>query len=253
MQNPLLSIVIVTYQDQTGIRRTLQSLVELMRAASDHAEVIVVDGGSDEILRDEVAGSPYPVVLISEPDSGVYDGMNKGLDRSRGSHVWFLNGGDECAEIRWDELSNRVAEHRGKIILADYLLDTNRLRIKRAARDPSYIWHGLPTSHQAILYPGQEARSARYDLSYRIVGDYEMTARMMKSGVLSVIWHRPLAVFFTGGLSHANARNVAREALQVQRKVLRSGVARVYLSQIRHAVSRNVRAVLSRSESRAEK
>jgi len=172
--------------------------------------------------------------------------MNKGLRLTTGAHVWFLNGGDVCCVDSWPGLKAQLQRHPHELLLADYLLHTGRTPILRHSRDGSYIWHGLPTSHQAIFYPGEQTRHARYDLAYRIVGDYELTARLIAAGMTTQNWHKPVAVFSAGGVSQANSRLLAREAGQVQRDILHLPRARRLLSQGRHLVSRNLRAFQTR-------
>ncbi|MFC5931868.1 colanic acid biosynthesis glycosyltransferase WcaE [Cryobacterium melibiosiphilum] len=250
---PLLSIVTVTYQDLPGLDRTLRSLKNLAAVAGPDLEVVVIDGGSGpaaheaiaEMLATTVAGRAR-VRLVSEPDKGIYDAMNKGLRLTTGAHVWFLNGGDECCLASWSGLKAQFDSSQQRMLLADYLLDTGRGQIHRKARGGSYIWHGLPTSHQAIFYPGEQARESGYDLTYRIVGDYEFTARMIADGIPTQNWYEPVAVFHAGGVSQANTHLLAREAAQVQREILHSPFPRRLLSQARHFISRNLRAFQTR-------
>lgn len=221
--------------------------------AGPEIEVIIIDGGSGpnatgtitEMLAVTITDRAR-VRLVSEPDQGIYDAMNKGLRLSTGGHVWFLNGGDECCVSSWQSLRHQLAEHQERMLLADYLLDTGRAQILRHGRNGSYIWHGLPTSHQAIFYPGPRARSCGFDLQYRIVGDYQFTARLIAEGVYTQNWYEPVAVFHAGGVSQANTRLLAREAGQVQREILRIPLPRRLLSQGRHFVSRNLRAFQTR-------
>ena len=172
--------------------------------------------------------------------------MNKGLQLCTGSHVWFLNGGDECCLALWGALKAELLMHEWDMVLADYLLDTGRSQILRRSRKASYIWHGLPTSHQAIFYPGPIARELHYDLTYKIVGDYEFTARMIASGVRTNNWYQPVAVFHAGGMSQSNTHLLAREAGSVQAEVLHLGLPRRAVSQIRHAASRTLRSFQTR-------
>jgi hypothetical protein len=89
-----LSIITVTMNDLDGLRRTLAS-IEAQTQGLDEIECVVVDGGCDAEVRNLVSEvSAFSVRLISEVDSGVYDGMNKGWRASRGAYAQFLNSGD---------------------------------------------------------------------------------------------------------------------------------------------------------------
>jgi putative colanic acid biosynthesis glycosyltransferase len=222
----------------------LASIQRLVRDAGSAVQVIVVDGDTGPGLREAVASSGVQVDLTSEPDEGIYDAMNKGIARSTGRFVWFLNGGDRSHVDSWHDLSLILTEaDDDTMILGDYLLDTGRGELLRKARRAFYIHHGLPTSHQAILYPGDPIRGARYDLRFRVVGDYELTARLLRSGVRPMVVHRPLAVFAAGGMSQVRAKEIAVEAARVQVETLRTPAPLRLASRALHAASRTRRTL----------
>ena len=191
-----------------------------------------------------MTASGIPVDLSSGPDDGVYDAMNTGIARSSGRFVWFLNGGDMSRVESWELLSALL---RGagddEILMGDYVLDTGNGELLRRARPPIYIHHGLPTSHQAILYPGARIRGARYDLRFQIVGDYELTARLIREGARPVVAHVPLAVFTAGGMSQVRAKEIAVEASRVQVETLRTPAPVRLASRALHTASRIRRTV----------
>ncbi|HZH55525.1 MAG TPA: glycosyltransferase family 2 protein [Sphingobacteriaceae bacterium] len=90
---PTLSVITVVYNNVKDIARTLHSVLD---QSYPHIEYVVVDGGSTDgtlaVLRqyeDRISQ------LISEPDEGIYDAMNKGLRMATGDYVLFMNSGDE--------------------------------------------------------------------------------------------------------------------------------------------------------------
>ena len=95
---PIVSVITVVRNDKEHIEATINSLF-----AQDYPniEYIVIDGastdGTYEILnryRDRID------ILISEPDNGIYDAMNKGVMLAKGDYVGFLNSGDEYANSK---------------------------------------------------------------------------------------------------------------------------------------------------------
>jgi len=179
---------------------------------------------------------PDNAVLCSEPDKGIYDAMNKGLDLSKGAHVWFLNGGDESLVDTWEELADELTPEM--IILSAYELAFGGRTEVRKSRQPSYIWHALPTSHQAIFYPGDRARRARYDLSYPVSADYQFTAELMQGQQTPVrVTALPVARFHVGGSSLVHGARVSVDALRVQREILHSRWYRRALSSTLHRIS----------------
>ncbi len=92
---PILSIITVTYNAEEFIQRTLDSI---RMQTNQSFEYVVIDGASrDNTLRLIEEHGVQPDFLISEPDRGLYDAMDKGLAKASGEFVWFLNAGDEIA------------------------------------------------------------------------------------------------------------------------------------------------------------
>lgn len=204
----------------------------MVLSADGDIEVLVQDGGT--VGLEAVHSRPF-VKIESGPDQGTYDAMNKALDRSTGEHVWFLNGGDESLVTDWKMLRDEMSA--GVMTMGSYELAFGKNVISRKSRGAGYLWHALPTSHQAIFYPGDVARSQRYDLSYRVAGDYDFTARMFKSGVRVSRSSRPVARFHVGGASLVDGAAVAREAARTQAETLKAPLILRFLSRAVHRVS----------------
>ena len=91
-----LSIVTITYNDSAGLQSTMSSL------PLDEIEWIVIDGSSDSAVKTfnrEILADRF-VTLVQEPDSGIFDAMNKGLALATGELLCFLNGGDQFASLQ---------------------------------------------------------------------------------------------------------------------------------------------------------
>ena len=89
----LLSIITITYNAEQYLERTIQSIVN---QSDQNFEYIIIDGKSkDGTLQIASTYKNRVNKLISEPDKGLYDAMNKGLKNASGDFVWFMNAGDE--------------------------------------------------------------------------------------------------------------------------------------------------------------
>jgi glycosyltransferase involved in cell wall biosynthesis len=92
-----LSIITITYNAEKYLTRTLESIVNQSR---QDFEYLIIDGKSkDGTLLIAAAYDARINQIISEPDQGLYDAMNKGLALATGDFVWFMNAGDEICEI----------------------------------------------------------------------------------------------------------------------------------------------------------
>ena len=86
------SIITITYN---AVRLVEQTLLNVLSQSYPNIEYIVIDGGSTDgtvdIIKRYESGLAY---WVSEPDKGIYDAMNKGLQKATGDYVWFINAGD---------------------------------------------------------------------------------------------------------------------------------------------------------------
>ncbi len=88
-----LTIVTVCYNAEDFIENTIRSV--LKQNLKEEIEYIIIDGASTDGTMNIIEGFKEVVdLLISEKDNGIYDAMNKGLSRSTGEYVLFLNAGD---------------------------------------------------------------------------------------------------------------------------------------------------------------
>jgi glycosyltransferase involved in cell wall biosynthesis len=88
----LLSIITVNYNDVAGLERTIKSVQEQSAINYEH---IIIDGGSTDgsaaFIEQHQEGFSY---WVSEPDTGIYNAMNKGIQAAQGDYLLFLNSGD---------------------------------------------------------------------------------------------------------------------------------------------------------------
>ena len=95
---PLISIITITFNAGLYLDRTLKSAQLALAKIKDASEVeyLIIDGGSkDNTLTIADQYAEFISNIISEPDGGLYDAMNKGMKRASGKYLWFLNAGDE--------------------------------------------------------------------------------------------------------------------------------------------------------------
>lgn len=90
-----LSIITINYNNRDGLKRTLQSVENQNTRDFEH---VIIDGastdGSAEDIRKYAENKPN-VIWVSEPDSGIYNAMNKGAKLASGEYLLFLNSGDD--------------------------------------------------------------------------------------------------------------------------------------------------------------
>ena len=88
--SPLLSIIIPSYNQFEGLKRTVNSVREI-----DDVEVVVIDGGSTDGSAQWILDNQNHIPkLRTAPDNGIYDAMNKGIKEATGDFIGFLNSDD---------------------------------------------------------------------------------------------------------------------------------------------------------------
>jgi putative colanic acid biosynthesis glycosyltransferase len=231
MNEPFFSIVTVVRNNLAGLKKTQSSVVEQLNASW---EWIIVDGcsndGTSEFAATCVAAN---VSVTREPDLGVYDAMNKGLRRSSGQYVIFMNSGDAFAgpdvlRSVQDELTRAPVD----VLFGASILRFGLMDVMRPARDPGYIWHGQPGTHQATLFSRAKHALYPYDLSYRICGDYDVITRMWAAGLTFNSTQILMSVneYTAGGISGRRKFALIEEAVRAQRNNLRLPLWKIAIS-----------------------
>jgi putative colanic acid biosynthesis glycosyltransferase len=234
------SIITVTLNNMRGLATTFAS-IEAQTVQGLH-EWIVIDGASTDGTVDFLHSMPpFAAIWVSRPDDGIYDAMNKAIERAHGEYLIFLNAGDRLAHRDvLDQLRHGLLSRPDRSVwLGRYELCAapGSRPLLRKSRPPSYLRHGLPTSHQAILYPREIFDHLRYDKSYEICGDYALTAAIWRSGYPFTRIPVTIASFTRDGVSAHSQRTLSTEATQVQREILQLPTWQTALSRGRRWVN----------------
>ena len=207
--SPKFSIITVTYNAATVIEPTLQSI-----AAQTYRnfEFLLIDGGSSDGTVEKVRNSAVEITcLVSERDKGLYDAMNKGIERATGDYLCFLNAGDSFRTP--DVLEKVVAAIPEQDTLPDILYaevdeERNFVRMRRLQAPEKLDWrsfrHGMLVCHQAFFASRKLAPA--YDLKYRFSADVDWCIRVMKKSKDIVNTHVVIVDYLQNGLSLQNHR-----------------------------------------------
>lgn len=202
------SIITATYNlIQAGRRETFLQAVESVEAQR-HANIehIVVDGASTDgtlELLQEMHATGRIAQLLSEPDSGIYDAMNKGAALATGDYLLFLNSDDY---YHWTDGLTRAAEKLGTG--ADFCfspvrhLDEGGKVIGTTTPKPYRLLAAMPFNHPGLIV-SRAAFSALggFDTNFKIAGDYDFIIRLYLAGFEGTEMKESFVSFRTGGIS----------------------------------------------------
>lgn len=185
-----------------------RSLASIINQSFKDIEVIVMDGfsedGTIEIIE-KYRRHTLEVIFVSEPDSGVYDAMNKGIKIANGEWLYFLGAGDVLYEK--DTLKSLVKFFKsdfqiiqGNIIISNYKNTIYRDRL----RGLTLLTRNF--CHQGLFYrKGVFEEVGNYNLSYPIISDFEFNLRWFFNRQITRIY-LPIIIcdYLGGGLSSQN-------------------------------------------------
>lgn len=220
-----ISIITVTYNAEATLERTLQSVAQQTYSEIEH---LIIDGASTDHTLEIARQYPHAIVF-SEPDKGLYDAMNKGLQRATGDYLCFLNAGDKLHSK--ETLAHIVASISdgspiGVIYGDTQIVDAqgNFLRNRRLTPPEHLTWKsfkdGMLVCHQAFYINRQIALP--YDMTFRFSADFDWCIRCMKEGekqgMQNLYVHEPLADYLAEGMTTANHQASLKERFQIMAK-----------------------------------
>lgn len=218
--HPKFSIITVTYNAGAVLEDTIQSVIT---QTYRNVEYIIVDGGSKDHTLDIISRYREHIhTLVSEPDKGLYDAMNKGIRLATGDYLCFLNAGDELHED--DTLQLMVHSITGTE-LPDVLYgetaivdeEGHFLRMRRLSAPEDLNWKsfkdGMLVCHQAF-FPRRELAEP-YDLRYRFSADFDWCIRIMKKSHTLHNTHLTLIDYLNEGVTTRNHRASLHERFRI--------------------------------------
>ncbi len=177
---PLISIVTITYNAAGELAPTMKSVHA--QTFSDYEHLIIDGASTDNTLEVARSLGGSSLRILSEPDKGLYDAMNKGLRMARGKYVLFLNAGDAFHSPHILADYGKAAGNNPDIIYADtVIVDAARNVIApRHLSAPAILSFnsfskGMLVCHQAFMVRKEIAPN--YDLQKRFSVDYDWIVR----------------------------------------------------------------------------
>ncbi|KAB7729361.1 glycosyltransferase [Rudanella paleaurantiibacter] len=201
--NALVSIITVCFNSEKYIRQTIDSVIN---QTYDNIEYIIVDGASSDstvdIINEYAKKYPSMIKVISEPDTGIYDAMNKGIKIAKGNLIGLINSDDWYEKDAVNVIVEAYAESANSVIhgfqrtIQDDV-EKNVVRTNISQINKQMIEH--PTCFlPKLLYE----KYGLFNTTYKYGADYELMLRLKKAGVDFRTVDSIIANFREGGASH---------------------------------------------------
>lgn len=204
-----ISIITASYNSAVTIRDTLQSVANQQGVEVEH---IVQDGGSTDGTAAIVAQFPG-TQWYSEPDQGIYDAMNKGIDRTNGEIIGILNSDDfyPAADIL-AAVAQKFEDPQVEAVYGDldYVDAQDITRVVRrwrsgAFRQKSFLYGWMPPHPTFFVRREVYEKYGGFDLRLRSAADYELMLRFLHKHKIRVAYlPKVLVKMRTGGASNAS-------------------------------------------------
>ena len=200
---PRLSIITINFNNRDGLQRTIDSVVS---QTFHDFEWIVIDGGSTDGSRELIERyADHFAYWVSEPDKGIYNAMNKGIDKAQGGYLLFLNSGDWLVD---ETALERCLSHKfdADVMYGDCVFHyAGRESYNRYPSPLTFeSLYRSSLAHCASFIKRETLAKERYNEEYKIVSDLEFWVKLALAGGSFCHLDEFVSVFDTTGISSTN-------------------------------------------------
>ncbi len=240
-----ISVITVAYNAAGTIRDAIRSVLS---QTYENVEYIIIDGASSDgtveianEYRDKIA------TFVSEPDSGIYDAMNKGIRLATGDVIGFLNSDDMYQNDRvLERIANAFADPKIDACYGD-LIYVDKDEIEKAVRywksrpftKGLYQWGWMPAHPTFYVRRRVYEELGGFDLEFKLQSDFEITTRFLEvHGVKAAYLPEILVRMRAGGATNRSIGNIIRGNIEAYRACKKNGLDVTPLFVARKIMSR---------------
>ncbi|WP_069660420.1 glycosyltransferase family 2 protein [Arcticibacter eurypsychrophilus] len=170
-QKPLISIIIVTLNAEAQLENCISSI---LNQVYQNMEIIVFDGGSTDSTGSLLEKYSQNITYWqTEPDNGIYDAMNKAVQKAKGDWLYFIGADDQLLE-GFSLMIGKLKDSR-TIYYGDMSYNGERTDRKKYT---AYRLSKETICHQAMIYPAQVFEQYQYDLTYPLAADWALNLNL---------------------------------------------------------------------------
>jgi glycosyltransferase involved in cell wall biosynthesis len=222
-----ISIITVCYNSAKTIEDTLKSVANQKDINVEH---ILIDGASKDGTQQIIKQYDSVTTLISEPDKGIYDAMNKGIALATGDVIGTLNADDFYSddhvleEVAKVFLDPTVEACYGDLVYVrqNHVGQVVRLWKSIAFKPGSFKLGWMPAHPTFFVRASVYNRLGAFDLNYKIAADFELLFRFIEQNKIKTVYlSKVLVKMRLGGTTNKNMANVAtqnREIISILRR-----------------------------------
>ena len=235
-----ISIITVTYNSSLTITSTLESI---LNQTKNKIEYIIIDGNStDETLelvkQHQLQFPQIEFKILSEPDNGIYDALNKGIQLATGEVIGFVHSDDILADNHIvSTLANQFEKENIDGVYGDlqYVDKNNIDKIIRYWKstdfNSSLLKKGWMPAHPTLFLKKEVyEKHGEFNLSYKISADYDFMLRILKDDSLKFTYlPKVITKMRVGGASNRSVKNIIQKTKEDYRAVRSNNIGGWYL------------------------
>lgn len=231
----LISIITACYNSENTIEETLKSVTE---QTYKQIEYLIIDGkSSDKTLEIVSKYSGNISKIISEPDTGIYDALNKGIQLATGEIIGFVHADDTFTDKNvLEKVANLFRESQADAIYADldYIDNKNPSKIIRHWQSGEFIFtkikKGWMPPHPTLFVKKKiYEKYGSFDTTFKIASDYDIILRFLYKHKISVSYlPEVITKMRTGGTSNKNISNILKKMKEDLRALKKNEAGNIF-------------------------
>ncbi len=216
INQPLISIITVSYN---AVKTIEQTILSVLNQSYSNIEYLLIDGGSTDgtvnIIEKYANRLAY---WVSEPDKGIYDAMNKGIELAKGDLIGLVNSDDWYENVLEDLAHLYMIKGNNSIYHGDVNLHFMHKAslVYKPCLDLSKFYKGTIINHPTVFVPKKIYTDlGLFNIKYKIAADYDFLIRCYKESINFVYLDKVISNMRCEGVSNQQARKGYEEACQI--------------------------------------
>ncbi len=227
------SIITVTYNSAATFADTIKSVLSQTYTPYEY---IVIDGKSTdgtvsviEGFREEFEKKGIELTVVCEEDNGIYDAMNKGIDKATGDIIGIINSDDWYESDALETVANAYEQEGFDLFYSDIrMIRPDGMNFVKHSRNRRYAT-SRDWNHPTTFITKETYKDHRYK-NETIHDDYDLILRLKKEGAKTVVVNKVLADFRMNGVSHSRSIRGALKSIGIKYRIYRqNGYSRLYI------------------------
>ncbi len=206
------TVITVVFNAENLIEETISSVIS--QSIFNDVQFIIIDGKSTDSSSSIISKYLMNIdVYICESDSGIYDAMNKGINRSLGEWIFFLNAGDTFFDNYTLSKLNSKIKDEDEIIYGNINIQYNGVSKTIYPKKLVYINFMMVLCHQAVFIKRNflDLHKLRFNLKFKLASDYELIFKCYRLGSKFIYIDLDISNYDLTGRTFRNPLNYLKE------------------------------------------